>query len=160
MILLELTADIETLEQANEANYSMGLLERSYKLLDLLRSKLFEVETPLLLLEQAKMVMDSTTLEVSVETQENKNQRSEGVGTFKEAFQKTKDDMVALKRRMTNIFEENAVAEAHHGNAASHEEDNVTVRPCQDAPGQHFSPNADLKLNKLFITSMPYQFSC
>ena len=71
-IITELTADIDSLEGSAEGNYSLGCLERSYRLLDSLREKIFSVEGQMISLEQCRMTLDSTPVETSVETEVNK----------------------------------------------------------------------------------------
>ena len=160
-IVTELTADILSLENLAEGNYSLILLELSYKLLDSLRDKLFAVEVPLLTLDQARTTLDNTPVETSVEMEENKRTRSDGVTLFKDAFQQTKNALVALKAQMTTVssaIEANASEVIHGHVGGSGEVQNVTVRHRQEAPTQRFTPNPDLKPSKLFINTSPYQF--
>ena len=110
-LITELTADIDSLEGSAEGNYSLGCLERSFRLLDSLREKIFSVENPMMCLEQCRMTLDSTPLETSVESEANKQARSDGVVVFQRSFEDTKNTLVTLKARMTVI---SAQIEAHN----------------------------------------------
>ena len=77
-------------------------------------------------LEQARLTLDNTPVETSVETEVNKQARSDGVQVFKLAFEETKNILVRLKARMTaisSIIEVHASEVTHAGEAQ-----NVTVR--------------------------------